>query len=97
MEDAGLLDLAPEIAELLTIEARYQGYLSKQESEVSRFKKSERVRIPVDMPWENIPGLSSELRQKLSHIRPATLGQANRIPGMTPAAISLLLVYLDRH
>lgn len=96
LENAGLLALEKEIAQCLIIEARYQGYLSKQEAEALRFKKSEAVRIPAHMPWEKIPGLSAELRQKLVHIAPTTLGQAYRIPGMTPAAISLLLIYLDR-
>ena len=96
MAAVGLAELDTEIVELLTVEAHYQGYLSKQESEAARFKKAEAVKIPINMPWEKIPGLSMELRQKLAHVRPATLGQANRIPGMTPAAISLLLVHLDR-
>ena len=93
---AGLQTLEAEIAELLIIEARYQGYLSKQVRDVDRFKKSEAVRIPPEMPWATLPGLSKELCQKLAHVRPVTLGQANRIPGMTPAAISLLLVYLNQ-
>ena len=92
---AGLEDLEEEITELLLIEARYQGYLSKQEGDASRFQKSELVRIPTDMPWDKIPGLSTEVRQKLTKTQPTTLGQAQRIPGMTPTAIALLLIYLD--
>ena len=96
LKDAGLSNLDSEVADLLIIEARYQGYLSKQESEAARYKKAESVKIPKEMQWSNIPGLSIELQQKLTHVCPTTLGQANRIPGMTPAAISLLLVYLNR-
>ncbi len=97
LAQAGLQHLSVELQERLITEARYQGYLSKQEGEASRLKKVEAVRIPVDMVWERIPGLSMELRQKLARVSPVTLGQAHRIPGMTPAAISLLLVYLDSH
>ncbi|MEO5349624.1 MAG: tRNA uridine-5-carboxymethylaminomethyl(34) synthesis enzyme MnmG [Magnetococcus sp. YQC-3] len=92
----GLADLDGESMERLITEARYEGYLGKQEGDALRLQKSERVRIPPEMPWEQLPGLSIELRQKLARVQPTTLGQASRIPGMTPAAITLLLVYLDR-
>ncbi|MBF0461470.1 MAG: tRNA uridine-5-carboxymethylaminomethyl(34) synthesis enzyme MnmG [Magnetococcales bacterium] len=95
LAEVGLADLESDWQERLITDARYQGYLSKQEGEAARLKKSEAVRLPADVPWEQIPGLSTELRQKLARVCPATLGQAHRIPGMTPAAISLLLVYLD--
>lgn len=91
----GLANLEEELVERIITEARYEGYLGKQEGDAARLKKSEAVRLPQEMPWTQIPGLSIELQQKLARVAPTTLGQASRIPGMTPAAISLLLVYLD--
>lgn len=96
LEQVGLGDLESELADLLRVEACYEGYLHKQKMDAARFKKAESVSIPADMVWEALPGLSTELRHKLTRVRPTTLGQASRIPGMTPAAISLLLVYLNR-
>ncbi|MBF0402124.1 MAG: tRNA uridine-5-carboxymethylaminomethyl(34) synthesis enzyme MnmG [Magnetococcales bacterium] len=91
----GLSQLDDELKERLITEARYEGYLGKQEGDAVRLKKVESVRVPVDMLWHQIPGLSIELQQKLARVAPTTLGQASRIAGMTPAAISLLLVYLE--
>ncbi|MBF0585046.1 MAG: tRNA uridine-5-carboxymethylaminomethyl(34) synthesis enzyme MnmG [Magnetococcales bacterium] len=91
----GLSQLDDELKERLITEARYEGYLGKQEGDAVRLKKVESVRVPLDMLWHQIPGLSIELQQKLARVAPTTLGQASRIAGMTPAAISLLLVYLE--
>jgi tRNA uridine 5-carboxymethylaminomethyl modification enzyme len=76
-------------------EARYAGYIAQQERQVERLKDAERRRIPVAFVYEGVPGLSREVQQKLERVRPETLGQAGRIPGVTPAAIAVLDVYLS--
>jgi tRNA uridine 5-carboxymethylaminomethyl modification enzyme len=75
---------------------KYAGYLRRQESEIERARRDERRRIPVDFPFERVPGLSREVVQRLSQIRPDTLGQALRIPGITPAAVAVLAAYVGR-
>ncbi len=80
----------------LEIQARYSGYIERQVAEIKRQKNSENLTIPSDTDYTQARGLSSEVQQKLSTIRPQTIGQAARIPGVTPAAISLLLVYLKK-
>ena len=75
---------------------KYVGYLRRQESEVERAKKDERRRIPRDFPFERVPGLSREVVQRLSQVRPDTLGQALRIPGVTPAAVAVLGAFVGR-
>lgn len=76
-------------------EAKYAGYIAQQERQIDRLKDSERRRIPVALDFGGIPGLSTEVRQKLERVRPETLGHAARIPGVTPAAIAVLDVYLS--
>jgi tRNA uridine 5-carboxymethylaminomethyl modification enzyme len=76
-------------------EAKYSGYIAQQERQIDRLKDSERRRIPTGFEFAGIPGLSTEVRQKLERVRPETLGQASRIPGVTPAAIAVLDVYLS--
>jgi tRNA uridine 5-carboxymethylaminomethyl modification enzyme len=76
---------------------KYAGYLRRQESEIERARKDERRRIPADFPFERVPGLSKEIVQRLSQIRPDTLGHALRIPGVTPAAVAVLSAYVGRH
>ena len=76
-------------------EAKYEGYLQQQDRQIRRMVDSEGRKIPGDFSYENIPGLSTEVRQKLTRVRPVTLGQAGRIPGVTPAAVSVLDVYLS--
>ena len=76
-------------------EAKYSGYISQQERQIEKLKGAERRPIPVDFGFAGIPGLSREVREKLEHVRPVTLGQAARIPGVTPAAIAILDVYLS--
>ncbi len=76
-------------------EAKYAGYIAQQERQIDRLKDSERRQIPVSFEFAGIPGLSTEVRQKLERVRPETLGQASRIPGVTPAAIAVLDVYLS--
>lgn len=86
----------PVVAEQVDIQAKYDGYLKRQLSEIARHKKNETARIPEDIDYDQVTGLSNEVRQKLIDIRPGTIGQATRIPGVTPAAISLLLVHLKK-
>ncbi|MBF0417476.1 MAG: tRNA uridine-5-carboxymethylaminomethyl(34) synthesis enzyme MnmG [Magnetococcales bacterium] len=95
-ELAGLSDVLDENREILATEASYAGYLSRQEEEIKRFRKSESIRIPEDLDWMLVTGLSTELKLKWMKIRPRTLGQAYRVPGATPAAISVLMIHLGR-
>jgi tRNA uridine 5-carboxymethylaminomethyl modification enzyme len=81
----------------LETEAKYSGYIQQQERQVARMKSSQRRVIPDALSYTTVPGLSSEAREKLSRVRPTTLGQASRIPGVTPAAIAVLDVYLNLH
>ncbi|MDC0221384.1 tRNA uridine-5-carboxymethylaminomethyl(34) synthesis enzyme MnmG [Gammaproteobacteria bacterium] len=79
------------------IQLKYQGYIDRQEEEIQRLKKQENTALPESFDYSEMPGLSNELRQKLNAARPENIGRASRIPGMTPAAISLLLIYLKKH
>lgn len=86
----------PVVAEQVTIQARYSGYIDRQAAEIARSRKLEDKTLPKDFDYSAVSGLSAEVVQKLSDHRPSTIGQASRIAGITPAAISLLLVYLKR-
>jgi tRNA uridine 5-carboxymethylaminomethyl modification enzyme len=88
--------LPKDLRSALEIETKFAGYLSRQEEEVQRLKKIEVDIIPADFPYDAIKQLRTEAREKLKKHRPATIGQAMRIPGMTPSAVSLLAVYLKR-
>jgi tRNA uridine 5-carboxymethylaminomethyl modification enzyme len=88
-------DAAVDVASAETA-VKYQGYLRRQESEIERSRKDERRRIPPEFPFERVPGLSREVVQRLSQIRPDTLAHALRIPGVTPAAVAVLGAYLGR-
>ena len=90
------MELGEQIVGQIEIAARYSGYLARQEDEVARNRSNEQTVLPDNMDYEQVIGLSNEVRQKLIEIRPGTLGQASRIPGMTPAAVSLLLVHLKK-
>ena len=79
------------------IQIKYQGYIDRQLSEIESLKKQENTAIPADIDYQQMQGLSNELKQKLAEARPENIGRASRIPGMTPAAISLLLIYLKKH
>ena len=85
-----------KVAEQVDVQVRYAGYLTRQAEEVGRNQKNESTLIPADMDYDQVQGLSAELREKLQETRPESIGQASRIPGMTPAAISLLLIFLKR-
>jgi tRNA uridine 5-carboxymethylaminomethyl modification enzyme len=91
-----LRDIAPALRTLLEAEALYAPYLRRQEAEMRLLEREERARIPDDLDFAVVPGLSSEMRQRLSAARPATLGSAGRLPGITPAAIAALAVALRR-
>jgi tRNA uridine 5-carboxymethylaminomethyl modification enzyme len=87
-------DPSQGVLETLETEFKYAGYIAQQERQVARLRGAEGRRLPTDLPYFDVPGLSTEVRQKLTRVRPATLGQASRIPGVTPAAIAVLDVYL---
>ncbi len=82
--------------EQVEIQAKYQGYIARQQDEVDRRGGQESMALPADLDYADVRGLSIEVRQTLARQRPETLGQAARISGITPAAISLLLVHLRR-
>ena len=89
-------ELASAVVEQVEIATRYAGYIDKQQDEVARAAALEHLRLPPDLDYQAVKALSFEVRQKLSTHRPETLGQASRVPGVTPAAISLLLVHLKK-
>jgi tRNA uridine 5-carboxymethylaminomethyl modification enzyme len=91
-----LAGVTPQIAEQMEIEAAYAGYLDRQEADILAFRKDEDMRLPTDLDYRSIGGLSNEAKEKLSSVRPATLGQAARIEGMTPGAITAVLGHLKR-
>ena len=85
-----------QVAEQVEIQARYAGYIERQQADIERNRRHEATPLPDDMDYAGVSGLSNEISQKLAEQRPATLGQAARIPGVTPAAVSLLLVHLKK-
>ncbi len=78
------------------VQAKYTGYIDRQQDEIERQRRYEETQLPVDLDYVQVRGLSTEVRQRLEQVRPTTLGQAARVPGVTPAAVSLLLVHLKR-
>jgi tRNA uridine 5-carboxymethylaminomethyl modification enzyme len=84
------------VIEQIEIAAKYSGYINRQKDEVERAAHYENLRLPAELDYLAVPALSIEVRQKLDKHRPETLGQASRISGITPAAISLLLIHLKR-
>ncbi|MBA1280489.1 tRNA uridine-5-carboxymethylaminomethyl(34) synthesis enzyme MnmG [Stutzerimonas stutzeri] len=91
---AGVED--PQVAEQVEIKTKYAGYIDRQQEEIVRLRASESVVLPADLDYATISGLSKEIQHKLSQARPETLGQASRIPGVTPAAVSLLMIHLKK-
>lgn len=85
-----------DVLDAIEIEIKYEGFIRRQREEVERFNQIDKIKIPPDITFKNIPGLSNEIASKLSLLRPATLGEAFRISGVTPAAISLLMVYIKK-
>ena len=86
----------PDVAQQLEIQAKYAGYIDRQLEEITLHRRHEETALPPDFDYQNVRGLSIEVRQKLAAHRPATLGQASRLSGITPAAVSLLLVHMRR-
>ncbi|AHL77587.1 tRNA uridine 5-carboxymethylaminomethyl modification protein [Stutzerimonas stutzeri] len=91
---AGVED--PQVAEQVEIKTKYAGYIDRQQEEIQRLRASESVVLPENLDYSTISGLSKEIQHKLSLARPETLGQASRIPGVTPAAVSLLMIHLKK-
>tara|TARA_R110000824_G_scaffold336_4_gene1997 strand:- start:49235 stop:51157 length:1923 start_codon:yes stop_codon:yes gene_type:complete len=96
---AGLLaqEPAPAVSEQVEISVKYQGYIDRQKGEIEKLKNHAETLLPENFDYASISGLSSELKQKLSSAKPETISRASRIPGVTPAAISLLLIYLKKY
>lgn len=92
----GLEADALQATEQVEIQAKYAGYIDRQADEINRLKANEHQKLPADFDYRKIKSLSFEVSQKLNEVKPATIGQASRIPGMTPAAISLLLIYFKK-
>ncbi|MEF3074802.1 tRNA uridine-5-carboxymethylaminomethyl(34) synthesis enzyme MnmG [Methylobacter sp. Wu1] len=93
----GADEAVPEqVAEQVEIQAKYAGYIDRQQTEIDKALRYDHLRLPEAIDYKGVPGLSNEVSEKLKNHRPETLGQASRIPGITPAAISLLLVYLKK-
>ncbi|MGD9947437.1 MAG: FAD-dependent oxidoreductase, partial [Desulfobulbus sp.] len=80
----------------IELQVKYEGYIKRQEEQIARFKKLERIELPTDMVYKGLPGLSNEVVEKLTKVQPRSLGQASRISGITPAALSVLQVHLKR-
>jgi tRNA uridine 5-carboxymethylaminomethyl modification enzyme len=87
----------PQVAEQVEIQIKYSGYIDRQAEEIARSRRFENTAFPAEFNYHGVEGLSNEIKQKLSDARPETLARASRIPGVTPAAISLLLIYLKKH
>ncbi|MCD6547858.1 MAG: tRNA uridine-5-carboxymethylaminomethyl(34) synthesis enzyme MnmG [Thermodesulfobacterium sp.] len=91
-----LKEFSDDISSEIETEIKYSGYINKQLKEVEKFKKLESMKLPEDLNYYEIPGLSNEMKEKFSKVRPASIGQALRIPGVTPAAISAIQIYLKK-
>jgi len=89
-------NLSQAVIEEVSFQVKYEGYIKRQAEQVAKFKKWENMKLPPETDYYSIPGLSNEIKEKLSRLRPASLGQAARVPGVTPAAITLLQVYLHK-
>jgi tRNA uridine 5-carboxymethylaminomethyl modification enzyme len=89
--------LADDVAEQVEVQIKYQGYIVRQEAEIQRLRRHEQTPLPADLDYASVGGLSHEVRQKLEAARPDNLARAARIPGVTPAAVSQLLIHLKKH
>jgi tRNA uridine 5-carboxymethylaminomethyl modification enzyme len=94
--NSGTLEMGPGVAEEVETQTKYAGYIQRQEEQVARLRKLEGLKLPRDMDYKEIPGLTREIVEKLNKIKPFSLGQASRISGVTPAAISILMIYLKK-
>jgi tRNA uridine 5-carboxymethylaminomethyl modification enzyme len=88
------VNIARRVARQVEIEIKYEGYIKRQAQEIEKFKNLENAKIPENFDFFEVHGLSNELKEKLSRVRPRSLGQASRLDGMTPAALSVLMVAL---
>jgi tRNA uridine 5-carboxymethylaminomethyl modification enzyme len=95
--ESQLTAIESQAAQQSEIQIKYQGYIDRQVEDIERLKKQEHTKRPVDFNYDQMQGLSNELKQKLIEARPENIGRASRLPGITPAAISLLLIYLKKH
>ncbi|MFZ2537434.1 MAG: tRNA uridine-5-carboxymethylaminomethyl(34) synthesis enzyme MnmG, partial [Oscillospiraceae bacterium] len=95
--DENAPDFSREIREQVEIEIKYEGYIKKQLSQVAEMRKLEHKKLPQTVCYTQIPGLSLEAREKLDKIKPINIGQASRISGVSPADISVLLIFLQQH
>ena len=91
------MDLSSDIIEQVEIEIKYEGYIERQQRQVEQFKKMEKKKIPYDLNYDDVPSLRLEARQKLKSFHPVSVGQASRISGVSPADISVLLVFLEQY
>ena len=91
-----LKELSPDVVEALEAEALYAGYIERQDADIAALRKEDQLALPSSLDYASMPSLSAELRQKLMKVRPATLGQASRIDGMTPAALAVILGHVKR-
>jgi tRNA uridine 5-carboxymethylaminomethyl modification enzyme len=94
--DLAALGLSPEAGQQVEIEAKYAGYLARQEAQVQRARRMENRRIPADVDYAAVTHLRAEAREKLSRIRPRSIGQAARIPGVGPSDLAVLMIHLAR-
>ena len=94
--DEELRKIEPEVADEVEIRIKYEGYIKRQERQVEQLKKMEQIRIPKDIDYERVHGLTKEAIEKLNRVRPLTLGQASRIPGITPASIVALQIHIKK-
>jgi len=90
------VDIDPQVAEQVEIQIKYAGYIDRQAEEIERLRHYENMRLPADLDFSSVEGLSNEVKQKLNNAKPETLAQASRTPGVTAAAVSLLLIYLKK-
>lgn len=95
--ESGTVELQRQITEQAEIHIKYKGYIDRQEDDIQKLKRQEDTPLPEDFDYQQMQGLSNELKQKLQKVRPDNIARASRIPGMTPAAISLLLIYLKKY
>ena len=96
IDSAANPDISPKLGGQIEMEVKYEGYIKRQREEVGKLQKFENMKIPETFEYKNIPGLSNEIVQKLSRVKPESVGQASRVSGITPAAISVLLVHIRK-
>ena len=90
-------DLDPNIFEQVEVEIKYEGYIRRQKSQIDEMRRLEGKRLPKELDYQEIHGISSEAQEKLNRVRPGNIGQASRISGVSPADISVLLIWLSQN